>query len=74
MEENVRNPKIQKYIDREKGIAETIRKQIQFTRDYHETGVNAPQWYDVRRTVIAATTHVPLPEGTLAVHINNLSI
>jgi hypothetical protein len=36
------DPKIQKYIDVEKRIAETIRKQIQFTKDYQEIGVQSP--------------------------------
>jgi PAS domain S-box-containing protein len=68
------DPKIRKYIDVEKRIAETIRKQIQFTKDYHEIGVQSPQWYDVKKTIETVTAHLALPRGILTIGIENLSI
>jgi signal transduction histidine kinase len=68
------DPKVLKYIELEKSIAETIRKQIQFTRDYHEIGVNSPHWYDVKKTIEASTASLALTPGTLLVNIDNLSI
>jgi PAS domain S-box-containing protein len=68
------NPKIQKYIDVEKRITETIRRQIQFTKDYQEIGVQSPQWYDVKKTIEMAITNLPLPEEALTISIENLSI
>jgi len=44
MSEGPQNPQTQKYIEIEKNIAQTIKKQIQFTRDYHDIGVHSPQW------------------------------
>ena len=74
MGENSKDPKIQKYIDVEKRIAETIRKQIQFTKDYHEIGVESPQWYDVKKTIETVTAPLPLPKGTLISSIEKISI
>jgi PAS domain S-box-containing protein len=72
--EESENPKIHKYIDIEKRITETIRRQIQFTKDYQEIGVQSPQWYDVRKTIEIATTNLPLPKDSLMITIENLSI
>jgi signal transduction histidine kinase len=74
MGEGPKNPQIQKYIDIEKRIAQTIKKQIQFTKDYHEIGVQSPQWYNVKKTIKTATAPLPLPQGTLTVGIENISI
>jgi PAS domain S-box-containing protein len=74
MSEGPKNPQIQKYIDIEKRIAETIKKQIQFTKDYHEIGVQSPQWYNVKKAIETATAPLPLPQGTLVISIENISI
>jgi signal transduction histidine kinase len=74
MGEGPQNPQIQKYIDIEKRIAKTIKKQIQFTKDYHEIGVQSPQWYNVKKTIETATAPLPIPPGTLSVSIENISI
>jgi len=74
MGEGPKNPQIQKYIDIEKRIAQTIKKQIQFTKDYHEIGVQSPQWYNVKKTIETATAPLPLPQGMLSVGIENISI
>jgi PAS domain S-box-containing protein len=63
-----------KYIEAGKRITETIKKQIQFTRDYHEIGVHSPQWYNVKKTIETATTPLCLLPGTLSVGIENISI
>jgi PAS domain S-box-containing protein len=74
MSEGPKGPQIQKYIDIEKRIAETIKKQIQFTKDYHEIGVQSPQWYNVKKAIETATAPLPLHQGTLVVSIENISI
>jgi len=74
MSEGPKSPQIQKYIDIEKRIAETIKKQIQFTKDYHEIGVQSPQWYNVKKAIETATAPLPLHQGTLVVSIENISI
>jgi PAS domain S-box-containing protein len=74
MGEGPLTPQTQKYIETGKRITETIKKQIQFTRDYHEIGVHSPQWYNVKKTIMTATTPLCLPPGTLSVGIENISI
>ena len=74
MDEGPKSPQIQKYIEIEKRIAETIKKQIQFTKDYHEIGVQSPQWYNVKKTIEMATAPLPLPQGTLMISLENVSI
>ena len=74
MDKESLDPKIRKYIDVEKRIAETIRKQIQFTKDYHEIGVRSPEWYDVKKTIETVTASLALPNGILKIGIRNLSI
>ncbi|HUT38398.1 MAG TPA: PAS domain-containing sensor histidine kinase [Methanoregula sp.] len=74
MGEESDDPKIQKYIDVEKKIADTIRKQIQFTRDYQDIGVQSPQWYNVKKTIEKVTAPLPLSNGTLRISIENLII
>jgi len=74
MSEGPKSPQIQKYIDIEKRIAETIKKQIQFTKDYHEIGVQSPQWYNVKKAIETATAPLPLHQGMLVVSIENISI
>jgi light-regulated signal transduction histidine kinase (bacteriophytochrome) len=68
------DPKIQKYIDHEKWITETIRRQIQFTKDYQEIGVQSPQWYDVKKTIEMAITSLTLPKDALMITIEKFSI
>jgi PAS domain S-box-containing protein len=74
MGEGPLTPQTQKYIETGKRIAETIKKQIQFTRDYHEIGVHSPQWYNVKKTIETATAPLCLLPGTLSVGIENISI
>jgi signal transduction histidine kinase len=74
MGEGALTPQTKKYIEAGKRITETIKKQIQFTRDYHEIGVHSPQWYNVKKTIETATTPLCLLPGTLSVGIENISI
>jgi PAS domain S-box-containing protein len=74
MGEGPLTPQTQKYIETGKRIAETIKKQIQFTRDYHDIGVHSPQWYNVKKTIETATAPLCLLPGTLSVGIENISI
>ena len=74
MDEVPKSPQIQKYIEIEKRIADTIKKQIQFTKDYHEIGVQSPQWYNVKKTIETAIVPLSLSKGTLVISLENVSI
>ncbi|MCQ8893158.1 MAG: PAS domain S-box protein [Methanolinea sp.] len=47
----VRDEEMKKYVEAEIRSAETIRKQIEFTRDYQDVGVKAPSWFSVRTLI-----------------------
>jgi len=48
------------YLEQEKKITETIERQIEFTRDYEEMGVNAPVWQSVDTCISKAIADLPL--------------
>jgi signal transduction histidine kinase len=43
----VQDDELKKTVDKEEIVAENILRQIEFTKDYEEIGVNAPQWQNV---------------------------
>nr|WP_245320948.1 HAMP domain-containing sensor histidine kinase [Methanofollis sp. W23] len=54
------NPAVQKYLGRCQTAAETIQRQISFTRDYEELGVHGAVWQSVDEVVRhAAATVLP---------------
>jgi signal transduction histidine kinase len=74
MKTSVSDKKILECIEMEEKVSETIREQILFTRDYQEIGVVTPQWYNVKKTILAATAPLPLSSDTLTINIDNLSV
>jgi PAS domain S-box-containing protein len=48
------------YFIREMKIADNIERQISFTRDYEDLGVNAPSWQNVDAVVRVAMASLPL--------------
>ncbi|ABS55768.1 PAS/PAC sensor signal transduction histidine kinase [Methanoregula boonei 6A8] len=59
-------------VQREQSVAETIRRQITFTRDYQSIGIQPPQWYNVKATVahILETTDL----GGISVFIDTANL
>ncbi|HTY14857.1 MAG TPA: HAMP domain-containing sensor histidine kinase [Methanoregulaceae archaeon] len=44
-------PGVNEFIDKELEAAQTIRRQIAFTKDYEEIGVHAPEWQNVSESI-----------------------
>jgi PAS domain S-box-containing protein len=42
---------LKEFISREEGAAETIRKQVAFTKEYQDVGVNMPAWIDLSMVI-----------------------
>ncbi|HUH78972.1 MAG TPA: PAS domain S-box protein [Methanoregula sp.] len=42
--------KLKEYLEKEKSISGTLKRQILFTRDYEDLGVKSPVWQDVSRS------------------------
>ncbi|HOT04556.1 MAG TPA: PAS domain S-box protein [Methanolinea sp.] len=45
--EEVQDPRMREYIEIEMRAAESIKRQIDFTRDYQNVGVKSPAWFSV---------------------------
>jgi signal transduction histidine kinase len=57
----VQDDELKKTVDKEEIVAYNILRQIEFTKDYEEIGVNAPQWQNVAQQM----THIaPVLKGT----------
>ena len=52
--------KILEFITKEEHIAETISRQIDFTKDYEEMGIKAPIWQSVSNIVRDVTSRLPM--------------
>jgi len=65
--EFIDNPeKLSEFIKKEQQIANTIDRQITFTRDYQELGVAAPAWQNVNANIKSAIMDLPMR----AVHVD----
>jgi PAS domain S-box-containing protein len=64
--------KIHGYLEKELQAVATIERQISFTRDYEQMGVNAPAWQDVRGCISRAVASLPMRETV--VHCNGTDI
>jgi signal transduction histidine kinase len=58
------DPELRGYVVKEQGIAQTILRQIEFTKNYEDIGVNAPLWQNVR--MLAENLRARLPPGEIA--------
>ena len=54
-----RDPAAERYIDRIGEVAETIKRQLAFARDYQEMGVKAPEWQRISEAVRRAAAASP---------------
>ncbi|WP_220680858.1 ATP-binding response regulator [Methanofollis formosanus] len=68
------NPKMQEYLERCKGAAETIQRQISFTRDYEALGVHGPAWQSMDEAVRRAAAAVLPAEVGLRAEIGALEV
>ncbi len=61
-------------IKKEEAAVEIISQQIEFTRDYQEMGIQAPQWQDVHRTILQAISQIHMEGITLKAELGTLEI
>ncbi len=61
-------------IRKEESIAETIRNQIIFTRDYRNVGVYPPDWIGIPETITTLQQTMPLGSVSLRADIGDLEI
>lgn len=56
--EEATDPRLREYIETEMRVAQNIRRQIEFTRDYQDVGVKSPGWYSVPVILRQVQTHI----------------
>jgi len=61
---------LKEFISREEGAAETIRKQVAFTKDYQDVGVNVPAWIDLPLVIRETASIIDHPGMKVEVAIN----
>jgi PAS domain S-box-containing protein len=69
------NPsKLAEYLEREVKIADSIERQITFTKDYEDMGVNAPVWQNVNECVSRAVAGFPRRDVRINMDLNDLEV
>jgi signal transduction histidine kinase len=72
--ETTTDPELLHFIEREDTAAQAIRRQIEFTKNYEDIGVNAPKWQDIGVHVNALKTLIPPGEFEISVNIEGLEV
>jgi PAS domain S-box-containing protein len=70
----VTDPTILSYLERERRAAESIRSHIEFTRDYQDIGVRAPEWQRVDAVIAEAGRLVSLKGIALSVDVGDVEV
>ncbi|MFY9800620.1 MAG: PAS domain-containing sensor histidine kinase [Methanoregula sp.] len=65
---------LQEFINKEIQAAQNIRTQIMFTKDYQNIGVQSPQWFNLKKIIVANTALLPLSTVNVIVDCDNLEI
>jgi PAS domain S-box-containing protein len=74
LKEKTSNPSLLRLIQGEERAAETIERQINFTRDYQDIGIQSPQWQNLRTVAGKAATHLDLKGTALIVDVDDISV
>lgn len=73
-EEQATDPLFRDYLEKMGKAGAIARRQIEFTKEYQEIGVQLPRWQDVRSTIMQATDDLDLGSVTLAVDIRDIEV
>ena|GEM_PF-1198552 len=74
VQQQVTDPGIQNFLEREKRAAETIKDQIEFTRDYQDVGIQTPEWQNVHDIISSAASTINLRDVTLTIDVGEVEI
>ena len=66
--------KMSEYILREERAASAIERQIIFTKEYQDLGVNAPLWQNVEKTLQKALAMLPLRDVRIAAEVSGIDV
>ncbi|MEN6611708.1 MAG: PAS domain S-box protein [Methanoregulaceae archaeon] len=68
------NPKILDYIRKEEVAAETIQRQIAFTRDYQNIGIHSPRWENLSHIINWVKSTLKPENAEIAITFENVEI
>jgi signal transduction histidine kinase len=74
MKEQYLDPQLQKFIDAELRAAQTIQKQIMFTKEYQDIGSQSPKWFNLNSVILSAATGLSLSPIHLSVDCDQFEI
>ena len=74
MKEQYLDPQLQKYIGAELRAAQTIQKQIMFTKEYQDIGSQSPKWFNIRSVILSAAAGLSLAPIQLSVDCDQFEI
>ena len=72
--ERVSDPEVIQYLDKSETAANTIQRQIAFTKDYQDIGVQAPQWQNLARSIETITSLTPLNNIRVTIGLGTLEV
>ncbi len=72
--EEERDPEVASYLEKIDNAAETITKQIEFTRFYQNIGVQAPKWHPLAATIRSAAAQLDLSGIVLDIDIPDIEV
>jgi PAS domain S-box-containing protein len=68
------DPETRVYFNNQRLAAETIQKQIAFTKDYENIGVKSPQWQNVRQVIMNANGNHATTKYKVTIDIHDVEI
>jgi PAS domain S-box-containing protein len=72
--ETAGNPGLRTSIEKELAAAEAIQKQILFTRDYQDIGIQPPEWQNVRDVILRSCSGIKVGVVTVSVLVTGVEI
>ena len=72
--EKITDPTLLHYLEREETAALNIHRQIEFTKNYEDIGVRAPQWQDIGMRLRAMQTLLPGSDISVTIAIDGLEV
>jgi PAS domain-containing protein len=74
MKEQYPDPQLQKYIGADLRAAQTIQKQIMFTKEYQDIGSQSPKWFNLKSVILSAAAGLSLSPIQLSVDCGQFEI
>jgi PAS domain S-box-containing protein len=72
--DDVTDPQLAKFIEKEQQAADAIRSQILFTRDYQNIGVHSPKWQNVAEIISLAIATLDLVHIKFSINLAPVEI